>query len=120
MKPGHRKRPSGLRLGARRDIRGGYRIHSNVARASGAVSRTHLVQYLMFESWMSWSISLAWMFSLHETAICIVDEDAIVVSKALSEPADLVRCLTATGLTIECIGLEAGPLSRQRFSTMAW
>jgi transposase len=51
--------------------------------------------------------------SLQETAICIVDEDGTVVSegKAVSEPADLVRWLTATELTIERIGLEAGPLS---------
>ena len=51
--------------------------------------------------------------SLDETAICIVDEDGIVISegKAASEPDDLVRWLAATGLTIARLGLEAGPLS---------
>jgi transposase len=40
--------------------------------------------------------------SLNETAICVVDEDGIVVTegKAASEPDDLVRWLVATGLTI--------------------
>ena len=49
--------------------------------------------------------------SLDETAICIVDEDGIIVTegKAASEPDDLVRWLAATGLTITRIGLEAGP-----------
>ena len=51
--------------------------------------------------------------SLQETAICICDEDGIVIieGKAASEPDDLIRWLAATGLTIERIGLEAGPLS---------
>jgi transposase len=51
--------------------------------------------------------------SLQETAICIVDDDGTVVSegKAASEPADVVRWLAATGLTIARLGLEAGPLS---------
>jgi transposase len=51
--------------------------------------------------------------SLAETAICVVDEDGIVVTegKAASEPDDLVRWLVATGLTITRVGLEAGPLS---------
>ena len=40
--------------------------------------------------------------SLDETAICIVDEDGIVISegKAASEPDDLVRWLAAIGLSI--------------------
>ena len=51
--------------------------------------------------------------SLDETAICVVDEDGIIVTegKAASEPGDLVRWLVATGLTITRVGLEAGPLS---------
>jgi transposase len=51
--------------------------------------------------------------SLNETAICVVDEDGIVVTegKAASEPDDLARWLAATGLTITRVGLEAGPLS---------
>ena len=51
--------------------------------------------------------------SLAETAICVVNEDGIVVTegKTASEPDDLVRWLVATGLTITRVGLEAGPLS---------
>lgn len=51
--------------------------------------------------------------SLQETAICVVDEDGIVINegKAASEPDGLARWLAATGLTIVRVGLEAGPLS---------
>jgi transposase len=51
--------------------------------------------------------------SLQETAICIVDEDGIGVreGKAISDPDDLVRWLTATELTLARLGLAAGPLS---------
>jgi transposase len=51
--------------------------------------------------------------SLDETAICIVDEDGIIITegKAASEPEDLARWIAATGLTIIRLGLEAGPLS---------
>ena len=51
--------------------------------------------------------------SLQETAICIVDEDGIVVreGKAATEPEDLIRWLTASGFALARVGLEAGPLS---------
>jgi transposase len=51
--------------------------------------------------------------SLQETAICIVDEDGIVISegKTASEPDELARWIATTGLTITRVGLEAGPLS---------
>src|SRR5271156_2698838 len=51
--------------------------------------------------------------SLQETAICVVDEDGIIVTegKAASDPDDLFRWLAATGLAIMRVGLEAGPLS---------
>ena len=51
--------------------------------------------------------------SLQETAICVVDEDGIIVieGKAASEPTDLIRWFAATGLMIARLGLEAGPLS---------
>jgi transposase len=51
--------------------------------------------------------------SLQETAICIVDEEGIVIheGRAASEPDDLVRWLAAGGLTLVRVGLEAGPLS---------
>lgn len=50
--------------------------------------------------------------SLQETASCIVDEDGIVIreGRAASEPDDLVRWLTDSGLAITRLGLEAGPL----------
>jgi transposase len=45
--------------------------------------------------------------SLQETAICIVDEDGIVIreGKTASEPDDLVRWLTASGLAVTRLGL---------------
>src|SRR6202045_3755917 len=51
--------------------------------------------------------------SLQETAVCIVDEDGIVISegKTASEPGDLARWIAATGLAVTRVGLEAGPLS---------
>jgi transposase len=51
--------------------------------------------------------------SLQETAICIIDEDGIVISegKTASEPGDLARWIATTGLTMARVGLEAGPLS---------
>jgi transposase len=51
--------------------------------------------------------------SLQETAICIIDENGIVISegKTASEPGDLARWIATTGLTIARVGLEAGPLS---------
>jgi transposase len=51
--------------------------------------------------------------SLQETAICIIDEDGIVISegKTASEPGDLARWIGTTGLTMARVGLEAGPLS---------
>ena len=51
--------------------------------------------------------------SLQETAICIVDEDGIIISegKTATEPGDLARWLAIAGLTITRVGLEAGPLS---------
>ena len=52
--------------------------------------------------------------SLQETAICIVDEDGIVISegKTASEPGDLARWIATTGLTITRVGLEAAPFRR--------
>jgi hypothetical protein len=51
--------------------------------------------------------------SLQETAICVVDEDGLIVSegKVASDPDDLGRWLAATELAITRVGLEAGPLS---------
>lgn len=51
--------------------------------------------------------------SLDETAVCIVDEDGIIITEAktASEPDDLACWIAATGLTIIRLGLEAGPLS---------
>ena len=51
--------------------------------------------------------------SLDDTAVCIVDEDGIIITEAktASEPDDLACWIAATGLTIIRLGLEAGPLS---------
>jgi transposase len=51
--------------------------------------------------------------SLDETAVCIVDEDGVVVreSKVASEPDDVHAWITAAGVTLTRLGLEAGPLS---------
>jgi transposase len=53
--------------------------------------------------------------SLHQTAICVVDGDGVIVSEAklASAPEVISAFLTATGLRLERIGLEAG-------STAAW
>ena len=51
--------------------------------------------------------------SLDETAVCIVDEDGIVIreGKVASEPDDLHAWIAAAGVTLTRLGLEAGPLS---------
>ena len=51
--------------------------------------------------------------SLDETALCIVDDEGTIVreGKALSEPETLIAWLAELGLSLEKIGLEAGPLS---------
>lgn len=51
--------------------------------------------------------------SLEETAICIVDETGRLVreGKAASDPEALDAYLRASGLPLERVGLEAGPLS---------
>jgi transposase len=52
--------------------------------------------------------------SLAETAICIVDEDGIIISegKASSDPESISTWLNDAGLPISRIGLEIGGLSR--------
>ena len=51
--------------------------------------------------------------SLQETAICIVDEDGVVIreGEVASEPDDLHAWITGAGVTLTRLGLEAGPLS---------
>jgi len=59
--------------------------------------------------------------SVKETAVCIVDENGRICreTKVVSHPEDLSKALTETGLRIERIGLEAGPLSQWLFEGMA-
>ena len=51
--------------------------------------------------------------SLEETAICVVDEMGAIVKeiRAPSDPEDLVTALTAIGLSLERVGLEACSLT---------
>ena len=51
--------------------------------------------------------------SLDETAICIVDDAGVIFreGKADTEPEAIAIWLMAAGVTIERLGLEAGPLS---------
>lgn len=51
--------------------------------------------------------------SLDETAVCIVDQDGVVIKegKVASEPDDLHVWIAAAGVTLTRLGLEAGPLS---------
>lgn len=59
--------------------------------------------------------------AVKETSVCIVDETGKVVreGKVISHPEDLSSMLVATGLQLERIGLEAGPLSQWLFDGMA-
>lgn len=52
--------------------------------------------------------------SLAETAICIVDQDGIIVTegKSPSDPEAISTWLSDAGIEIDRIGLEIGGLSR--------
>jgi transposase len=51
--------------------------------------------------------------SLEETAICVVDETGRIIkeTRAVSEPQTLIAALTALGLPLERVGLEACSLT---------
>jgi transposase len=53
--------------------------------------------------------------SLAETAICVLDEDGIIVREgtAVSDPNDIANWLQQLGITLVRVGLEAG-------ATAAW
>ena len=52
--------------------------------------------------------------SLEQTSVCIVDARGgiVVEAKVASDPEDLVRYFQSLKLSIERVGLEAGPLSQ--------
>jgi transposase len=59
--------------------------------------------------------------SVKETSVCVIDEAGATIreAKVASEPEALVAVLMDDALTIERIGLEAGPLSQWLYSGLA-
>ena len=59
--------------------------------------------------------------SIKETSVCIVDSTGQVVRevKVTTEPEAMLAVLADESLTIERIGLEAGPLSQWLYSGLA-
>src|SRR5216684_8805533 len=59
--------------------------------------------------------------SVKETSVCVVDEAGKTIRevKVASEPEAIVSVLVEDALTIERIGLEAGPLSQWLYSGLA-
>lgn len=59
--------------------------------------------------------------SVRETSVCIIDDSGKIVreEKVPSHPHDLSSKLVATGLHLERVGLEAGPLSQWLFDGLA-
>ena len=58
--------------------------------------------------------------SLECSSVCVVDATGKIVleAKVASEPEALIGWFGALGLTLERIGLEAGPLSQWLYATM--
>jgi len=54
--------------------------------------------------------------SLEQTAVCIIDDAGhVVVERTVaSHPDDIGKCLAGLAGTIGRVGLEAGPLARNR------
>src|SRR5256714_2036947 len=59
--------------------------------------------------------------SVKETSMCIVDKAGKVIRevKVATKPAEILAVLTEEALTIERIGLEAGPLSQWLYGALA-
>src|SRR5213083_537450 len=59
--------------------------------------------------------------SVKETSVCIVDKAGKVIRevKVATKPAEILAVLTEEALTIERIGLEAGPLSQWLYGALA-
>ena len=59
--------------------------------------------------------------SVKETSVCIIDEAGKTIRevKVASEPEAILSVLVDEALTIERIGLEAGPLSQWLYSGLA-
>ncbi|QND70017.1 IS110 family transposase [Tardiphaga robiniae] len=58
--------------------------------------------------------------SLSETAICVVDQDGIVIreGKAASEPEAITAWLTELGISVTRVGLEIGGLARWLYAEL--
>ena len=58
--------------------------------------------------------------SVKETSVCIVDKTGKVIRevKVATKPVAILAVLTEQALAIECIGLEAGPLSQWLYSAL--
>ena len=58
--------------------------------------------------------------SLESSAICVVDGAGKILreAKAASEPEALIAWLGSLGLSLERIGLEAGPLSQWLYAAL--
>src|SRR2546421_6942416 len=59
--------------------------------------------------------------SVKETSVCIVDKAGKVIRevKVATKPAAIIAVLTEEALTIERIGLEAGPFSQGLYNAFA-
>jgi transposase len=58
--------------------------------------------------------------SLHSSSVCVVDENGKIVreAKVASEPVALINWFKSLGVSLERVGLEAGPLSQWLYGAL--